>query len=478
VTIKEDQIKGKRMSIDFNRRFWNEKIETLSADEMGALQLKRLKKQVVYNYEHSLFYRKKFEEGGAKPEDIRDVEDFRCIPLTTKDEQRRSQEESIEQFGHPYSPLAITCAPLEKMVRINSTSGTTGIPTLYTLTQHDVDVVNEMHARKFWMAGIRPGHVILQCLSLSMFTGGLPLSQGIMSVGACAVPVGIEGGSKRVLEFARITASAAIFATPSFGLYLIEESPKLIGKAAAELGIKWFFTAGEPGGGNPDVRKRLSEGFGGARVFDHTGGGHGFHGATCEEPPESYSGMHFMSGDHCLVELVDPKTKKNIEIENGAIGELVLTFLDWEGGPFMRYAYGDILQVFTGRCACGRTGMKFKILGRADDMLIVKGVNIYPSSIKDGISRFYPRTTGVVKIVLDQPGPLVRPPLKIRVEYGAQVTSAEVPSLEEEIGNYFRETFRVHPEIEWAPPHSISLETGKTGKVKLVEIVRRGETQE
>jgi phenylacetate-CoA ligase len=464
------------MSIDFNRRFWNEKIETLSADEMGALQLKRLKKQVVYNYEHSLFYRKKFEEGGAKPGDIHDFEDFRCIPLTTKEQQRRSQEESIEQFGHPYSPLAITCAPLEKIVRINSTSGTTGIPTLYTLTQHDVDVVNEMHARKFWMAGIRPGHVILQCLSLSMFTGGLPLSQGIMNLGACAVPVGIDGGTKRALEFARLTGSDAIFATPSFGLYLIEQCSNLIGKEAAELGIKWFFTAGEAGGGNPDVRNRLSEGFGGAMIFDHTGGGHGFHGAMCYESPESYSGMHFMSGDHCLVELVDPGTKRNIEIENGVTGELVMTFLDWEGSPFMRYAYGDILQVLTTPCACGRTGMKFKIIGRADDMLIVKGVNIYPSSIKDAISHFYPRTTGVVKIVLDQPGPLIRPPLKIWVEYGAHVTLAELPFLKEEIGNYFRETFRVHPEIEWAPPHSIPQETGKTGKVKLVEIVRKEET--
>ena len=443
----------------------------MSTDEMRALQIKRLKKQLAYNYEHSLLYRKKFEEVGIKPEDINDVDDFRHIPLITKDEHRKSQDESLVKFGHPYSPITITCAPPEKIVRISATSGTTGTPTLYTLTQHDVDVVNEMQARKFWMAGIRPGHVILQCLSLSMFTGGLPLSQGIMNVGACSVPVGIEGGTKRALEFMKLTASVAIFATPSFGLYLIEQCPRLMGKDARELGVKWFFTAAEPGGGNPEVRKRLSEGFGGARVFDHTGGGHGFHGAMCYEPPESYSGMHFMSGDHCLVELVDPKTKKNIEIENGAIGELVMTFLDWEGGPFMRYAYGDILQVFTTSCDCGRTGMKFKIIGRADDMLIVKGVNIYPSTIKDAIFRFHPRTTGVLKIVLDQPGPLVNPPLKLRVEYGVHVKPEEVQSLKEEIGGYFKEIFRVNPEIELVPPNSIPQETGKTGKVKLVEIV-------
>ena len=181
------------------------------------------------------------------------------------------------------------------------------------------------------MAGIRPGHAIIQAMSLSMFAGGLPLSQGIMYMGACAVPVGVEGGTKRVLDFIRLTAPAAIFGTPSFGLYLIEQCPGLMGKEAKELGIKWFFTAGEPGGGNPEVRKLLSQGFGGARIFDHTGGAHAFTGATCEEPPELYSGMHFMSGDYCIIELIDPETKRNVEIVEGAVGELVITSLDWEG---------------------------------------------------------------------------------------------------------------------------------------------------
>src|SRR4030042_173629 len=212
------------------RKFWNQKIEKMSRDEMRALQMKRLRKQLIYNYHHSLFYQKKFEEAGMKPEDVKDLEDFRQIPLTYKDEHRRTQEESIEKFGHPYGPTSITCAPIEKIIRINSTSGTTGIPTIYTLTQHDVDIVNEIHARSFWMAGIRPGHVILQAMSLSMFTGGLPLSQMIMNVGACVVPVGVEGGTKRVLDFIGYTAPVAIFGTPSCGQYLIEQCPKLTGK--------------------------------------------------------------------------------------------------------------------------------------------------------------------------------------------------------------------------------------------------------
>ena len=166
-------------------KYWNPEIETMSADEMAVLQLERLKRQLVYNYNNSLLYRKKFEEAGMKPEDVRSFEDFRHIPLMDKDEQKRTQEESIEELGHPYGPGTITCATTEKVVRINSTSGTTGTPTLYTLTQNDVNIMNELHARRLWMVGIRPGHRVLQGLSLSMFTGGLPLSQGIMHTGAC-----------------------------------------------------------------------------------------------------------------------------------------------------------------------------------------------------------------------------------------------------------------------------------------------------
>ena len=131
----------------------------------------------------------------------------------------------------------MNCAPIEKVVRINSTSGTTGMPTFYAVTARDVAVINEMHARKYWRAGIRPGHIMLQALSLSMFTGGLPLSQGIQHLGACVVPVGIEGGTRRVIEHIEMLRPQAIIATPSFGLYLIEQAPRLAGKPARELGL-------------------------------------------------------------------------------------------------------------------------------------------------------------------------------------------------------------------------------------------------
>jgi phenylacetate-CoA ligase len=384
----------------------------------------------------------------------------------TKDEHRQAQEESIERYGNPFDLLA--CAPREKIVRINSTSGTTGTPTLYTLTQHDVGVVNEMHARKYWRAGIRPGDVMIQALSLSMFTGGLPLSEGIQHMGACVVPVGIEGGTRRVLDFIRLTDPVAIIATPSFGQYMIERSPELVGKEARDLGLRWFFCAGEPGGGNPEVRKVLAEGFG-AKVFDHTGGGHAFHGISCDEPPEQYTGMHFVSEDHCLLELVDPATKEPVPLEDGARGEMVFTFLLWEGGPFMRYALGDILEISTKPCACGMPGKTFRIVGRADDMLIVKGVNVYPEAIKGAILSFHPRVTGHFRIRLKRPGPVVEPPLRVRLEYGHGVSEKDLAGLEEDLMNHFRQELRIAPKLEWVAPESLPREKKKTRYIEIEE---------
>ena len=135
--------------------------------------------------------------------------------------------------------------------------------------------------------------------------------------------------------------------------------------------------------------------------------------------------MHFVSWDHCILELVDPETRKPMDMEDGAIGEMVFTFIGWEGGPFMRYALGDLIQIFTKPCACGWPEIRFKILGRADDMLIIKGVNIYPAALKSVVGEFAPRTTGALRIILNGPGPLVTPPLKIKVEYGAGDMTAE-----------------------------------------------------
>ena len=446
------------------RKLWNPAIEALPQREMRALQLGRLKAQVAYNYQRSPFYREKLDSIGMVPADVTCFDDFTRVPLMTKDEHRVLQQRSLDEFGNPYALMG--CAPPEEFVRINATSGTTGVPTLYTLTQHDVDVVNEMHARKYWRAGIRPGDVMVQALSLSMFTGGLPLSQGIQHMGACVVPVGIEGGTQRVLEFIHLTRPKALIATPSFGRYLVEECPKLAGKSAVELGLKWFFCAGEPGGGDPEIRTILAEGFG-AKVFDHTGGGHAFHGISCDCPAGESNGMHFVSEDHCLLELVDPETKEPVDIREGAVGEMVWTFLDWRGAPFMRYAMGDVAQVWTTPCGCTMPGLRFKIIGRADDMLIVKGMNVYPRAIGAVIAGFFPRVTGAYRIQLDKPGPLVTPPLAVKLERGVALTDSDLPGLEEELLSAFRQELRLSPRLIWAASNSLPRDLMKTNVVEV-----------
>jgi phenylacetate-CoA ligase len=452
------------MSAQPERRLWNEAVECLSDEAVAALQLARLQQQVAYNVERSPVHRAKFEQVGAQPEDIRSFEDFARIPVMTKDEHRRVQEESLERHGSPFTLMG--CADPSEIVRINATSGTTGIPTLYTLTAHDVGIVNEMHARKYWRAGIRPGHVMIQALSLSMFTGGLPLSQGIMHLGACVVPAGIEGGTKRVIDLIGITRPHAIIATPSFGQYLIEEAPKHTGRPAEELGLRWFFCAGEGGGSEPGIRHALAEGFG-AEVYDHTGGGHAFHGISCDHADEVGGAMHFVSPDHCLLELVDPKDRTPVAMADGAIGEMVFSFLDWRGGPFMRYALGDLLQVWTSPCGCGRPGMRFKIIGRTDDMLTVKGMNVYPQAVADVIAQFRPRVTGAFRIRLEQPGPRVEPPLRLRLEH-AGLEAAELDLLARELTERFQERLRIRPAFEWLAPGALPREAGKTRHIEIV----------
>ncbi|MFO1219718.1 MAG: AMP-binding protein [Burkholderiaceae bacterium] len=446
---------------DPGRALWNPAVETLSRDAMHALQLERLKKQVAYNFERSSYYRERMTAAGITPSDIRSTDDFCHVPVMDKHEHRRVQQESLDRHG--WAGALLACAPREQIVRINATSGTTGIPTLYTLTAHDCAVVSEMHARKYWRAGIRPGHVMLQALSLSMFTGGLPLSQGIMHLGACVVPVGIEGGRKRVVEFAKLTRADALIATPSFATQLVQEGDD--GKPARELGLRWFFSAGEPGGSEPATRKLIGEGLG-AQVFDHTGGGHAFHAITCEVED---AGMHFVSDDHCLLELVDPQTRAPVAMADGAVGEMVFTFLDWRGGPLMRYALGDVLQVNTTPCACGRPGIRLRILGRADDMLIVKGVNVYPAAIHDTLLAFVPQVTGAMRIRLDAPGPRVNPPLNLRIEHGDGVGAAALEDLRKAIVQRMREALRITPAIEWLAPGTLPRDAHKS---RWVEVVR------
>lgn len=446
----------------FAKRFWNEEMETLPLEEIRKIQFQKLNKQMKYVYDTSEFYRKKFIDLGIGPEDIRSLDEFRTLPsfIGSKDEFRQCQDESLRRHGHPYGTFL--CAPLEKVIAVAATAGTTGFPTFYAFTRHDIDVTNEVLARGFWRAGVRPGETVAHAFGLSMWVAGIPIIRALENMGARVVPVGAEAGSERLLQFIDQTKPTTLLCTPSYAEYLIEKSPKAIHKDVGELGIRKIICAGEPGAGLPEVRKRITQAYH-AKLFDSAGVPYGVFNISCD--CEEYHGMHVVCEDyHLMYDIVDPETKKPVEWKNGAIGERIITTLDWEASPPFRYAMGDILQIFSGECECGMKGFRIKFVGRVDDMLIVKGINVFPSAIRNVINSFLPRVTGYFKIVLDNPPPRVVPPLKLRVEHGKGMTENEVKVLKLEIEEKMSGALSFRPSIEFVAPESLE-RTGGKGKL-------------
>lgn len=461
------------MSLDPNRMFWNPAREEMSREELRDHQFRKLQEQIKYNYENGPFYKERFDQEGIQPGDIKTWEDFRRIPTMTKEDHRWAQDESIARFGNPYG--MITCAPETKLRRISSTSGTTGTPTLYTLTKHDIDVNRELHARKLWRTGAFPGVRILHAMALSMFTGGVPVVDALIEYGACVIPVGAESGVTRVLQYADLCKPHVLTCTPSFAQYIIDKCPEVLGKPASELGIMGIGGGAEPGLGIESVRKKIAKGFGVQRVGDSIGGSHNFHGYSCGTP--EYKGMHLVSEDYCILEILDPVTRESLELKDGAIGEMCYTYIDWEGAPLLRYRLGDMLEVYTSPCECGDNRLRFKIIGRADDMLIVKGVNVYPAALKNSIAKFMPRVTGEFRILLDSPPPLVTPPLKIKVEHAGGLGSEEINQLNKDIREDMHNSLRVTPSIEFVPPNTFQRATHKSQYIEKLYRERPGDDE-
>ena len=255
-----------------------------------------------------------------------------------------------------------------------------------------------------------------------MFLAGVPVVRALERMGARPVPIGAEAGSERMLRMAELVRPRALACTPSYAQYLAEQAPKVLGRPAAELGIEIILCAGEPGAGLPEVRAGLQRAFG-ARVYDLLGGAHGVMCCSCDAEP--YAGMHVL-GEDCAIttQLVDQETKAPIPLVEGAIGERVKTSLRWEAQPQLRASVGDVYQVHTDPCSCGVPGLRIRVLGRTDDLLIVKGVKIYPAAVKNVVQELRPLTSGVFRIVLDAPPPRVEPPLRITVERGEGVDEA------------------------------------------------------
>jgi phenylacetate-CoA ligase len=445
------------------KKVWNERMETLSRNEMERVRMRKLRKQLKYCYTHSEFYKKKFDQVGFSPQDIKTWEDYRQIPpLMNKDDERESQRESIERFGHPYG--IHLCCPPEKIVVATTTGGTTGIPTFsYSFTHHDFDRWNEGVAREYWLSGLRPGDRVLFCFPLSGGWAGSIVKSPLLSMGILCLDIGAETPMEKIVENAKVTRPTILMSTPSFAEALIEAYPKMTGRPVSELGVKKLLLSGEPGVGIPSIKKRMEEAFGGKWNNFLMINSEGF-SSSCTT--QDYQGLHEVALDLSIWsdDLVDPDTKKPIEVKDGAIGEGLITSLDREGLPLIKYALGDIIQVFTKRCKCRYpgSGNRIRLIGRLNDRLSVEGVNVFPIAVRDVITSFIPRVTGAMRIVLTEPPSKITPPLKIKVEYGPGEETSQLPDLAKEIEERMFQLYRVRSKVEFVPSEALGRVTKKT----------------
>jgi len=417
-------------------------IETMSLEGVRAIQEQKLAAQLDYVFARSPFYQDKLKAAGIRREHLRTLADLARVPLTTKEELRDSQ-----RAGPPLGRHA--CADMSSVIRIQASTGTTGRPSLVGITRRDAEVWTRITARSFYTQGVRPTDIVMHGASLTLFAGGLPIKDAIERIGATFVPVG-TGASEKLVLIARALRANVLHSTPSYAIYLADHVRRVEKMDPRELGIEKIVCGGEPGGGIPSVRARIQQAWG-ARLTEGLG--------NADMVPVIFSecrnqcGMHYNGQEAVYVEIIDPETEAVLPIEQGVSGELIYTSLERECVPLVRFRTRDRVTVLGTSCACGRTGFKLRCVGRTDDMLIVLGVNVFPSAVRDVVSSFWPRTTGEVQILLTEPGPGVKPPLRIVAEYG---DGPEPPSgLQAEIERKIRAVLTVSTSVELVPPGTL-----------------------
>jgi phenylacetate-CoA ligase len=358
--------------------------------------LDALRRQLDYLAERSPFYRRRL--AGVR---VRRLEDLCAVPFTTKEELRAGQERDPPFGDH-------LCAPREALVRVHVTSGTTGTPVAVGFTRADHERNSAIGGAAFSIAGLRPDDTVAHCLNYALYAGGVADHMALEASGATVVPVGV-GQSRRLLDLIPRLGITALFGTLSYPAYLAGRAREA-GVEPRSLGLRHLVTAGEPGAGLAAVRREIEDTWA-VTVADTFGMSDVW--STMAGECEHRGGMHLTTGDGALLELCDPGTGEAVPIEDGAAGELVWTHLHREASPLLRYRSGDLARVWTGTCACGRTGLRLSIDGRADDMLRVQAVNVHPQAIgalleRRGFGRF---------AVIAQGDPIV-PPLEVLVEAG------------------------------------------------------------
>ncbi len=360
--------------------------------------------QLAYLFESSTFYRDRLIEAGFRnASDVGGLEAIAALPFTEKDDLRKTRTADNPVGAHMAAPMA-------DIVRIYSTSGTTGLPSYIPLTRTDLANWVKISSRSYGTSGAVAGEKIVSTYNAGPFAAGAAL-EAFAAMGLCHIPVG-AGNTERLMAAVQLLKPAIIALTPSYALHLSEwASARNID--LPDSSVRRLLVAGEPGGGEPALRSKLEAAWG-ARVTEAMGIGD--IAVSLWGECEHQSGMHFSGSGIIHFELIDPVTGTTVPMEDGAEGELVYTHLVHRAAPLLRFRSRDHVRLQSGRCPCGRQTPRVRCIGRTDDMLILRGVNVFPSALREVVNTFAPKVSGVISIRPGQKGPKQTPPLAILVE--------------------------------------------------------------
>jgi phenylacetate-CoA ligase len=389
--------------------------------------------QLEYLFERSPFYREKLAAAGiASAEAAGGLGEIAQLPLTDKSELKATAT-AESPFGSHFA------AEPSEIVRIYSTSGTTGAPTYIPLTAGDLENWVTGSARSYAASGVVAGQRIVSTYNAGPFVAGAALT-AFDRIGLCHVPVG-TGNTERLLVAIELLRPEAAVLTPSYAAYLVESALER-GMDLRESSVERVLVAGEPGGGEPAFRAKLEDGWR-ARVTEAMGIGD--IGPSLWGECEEQDGMHLGARGFVHAELVDPGTGEALELEDGAAGELVLTHLGHRAAPLLRFRTRDHVEVRASPCRCGRIGPRLRCVGRTDDMLIVRGVNVFPSALREVVSAFAPAVSGHVLVRPTSSGVKQEPPLPVSVELARGIDAD--PLLAQAIGEKIRAVLLVQTEV-------------------------------
>ncbi|MCK8517851.1 phenylacetate--CoA ligase family protein [Methanoculleus sp. 7T] len=424
---------------------WNPKVEQMPAEELRQVQYKLAKAQIQRVYEVSEFYRRRMKEQGVRPDDIRSLGDIRKLPFMYKRDLRDNY------------PDGLFCAPKDELVRYHVSSGTTGKPTVVGYTRRDIDNWSESLARAFSSCGLGCGDVLQVSYGYGLFTGGLGVHYGAEKVGATVLPTSV-GNTERQIELMQDLHTTAIACTPSYLLHLGEVAEKMGVSIKNDTDLRIGILGAEPW--SEQMRIQIQDWLG-IRAYDIYGTSE-LSGPMFTECSEQ-QGIHIW-GDIALAEVVDPDTGE--VLPPGERGELVVTILQKEAFPMMRYRVGDITVLDEGPCACGRTHPRIRrIQGRVDDMLIVRGINVFPSQVEHALLEI-PEVGRHFQIVVDRKGALDT--MLVRVEVSEEAFSDKITDLmviKKMVEYRLKSALNVGVAVELVEPGTLPRFEGKSKKV-------------